>query len=356
MQEKPFLLNLTVIAITVFLMTLFCIGVNAAPTYAPTTGKNPLVVHFTFPGGEKCDAVNWTFGEGNTSKGINTDHTYYGLGKYYPTCSCSLPGAIASYSYDYVYVIPWSSTIRDSQFGGSPSKSDVERSTEGLSPESLKKQAEGLAAIGHWSYAADAYTDLAKMTTLDSQTLTNFGDVLTGLGRFADAEIRYSEALEGNESTAVLNKLADVFFNQGKREKAIKTMNRSIFLAPDDAGAYATYATFLKKAGRNAEALDAYNQSFKLQDAQPGLWSDYANLLFTIGQLELAANAYEHAISLGDLGSDMWNSYAQVLMKLGRKDDPQRAKEKAMNALAPGIYLTSQSSSSIPSCGIGSMN
>ena len=150
------------------LFCLLCSGASAAPTYAPTEGKNPLKVYFSFPGGEECDAVKWSFGDGNSSTAITTDHTYYSLGMYYPTCLCELPGANASYTYDYVYVIPWSSSMRDSPTGGRPQNSKVSRTSEGLSAESLQHQAEGLAAIGEMKYAADAYSDLAKMTTLDA--------------------------------------------------------------------------------------------------------------------------------------------------------------------------------------------
>lgn len=347
--------NIRLFALLIFAIMFVCIGANASPTFAPTTGQYPLKVKFSYPGGEKCDSVNWTFGDGNSSTEVNTEHTFYEQGKYFPACVCELPGAKASYTYDYLYVIPWSSSIRAGQYGGEPLKSDVQRSAEGLSPELLKKQAEGLVAIGHWTWAADAYTDLAKITTLDPDTLTNFGDVLAGLNRLEDAELTYKKAIEGKESPEVLKKLADVSFNQGKKDEAIQTMNRTIALIPDDAGAYATYATYLRKAGRDTEALDAYNQSFKLQDNQPLIWSDYAKLLLSLGQLEQAAIAFEHAISLGGSDPDMWNSYAQVLNKLGRKDEAQKAKEKAMSANAPIMVLNSPSFSRIPNCGVGSM-
>jgi len=328
---------------------------SAAPTYAPTEGKNPLKVYFTFPGGEECDSVRWTFGDDNSSTAITTDHTYYSLGMYYPTCYCELPGANVSYTYDYVYVIPWSSSIRDSLTGGRPKQTVVNRTSVGLDPDSLKKQAEGLAAIGEMRYAADAYADLKSLGTLDSETLTTYGDVLTGLGRLSEAETAYNEALAGNESAPVLKKLADVLFSLGKTKEAIDTMNRTLALTPDDAGAYASYASFLQKAGKTAEALDAYNQSFKLLDAQPGLWSEYADLLTSLGRLTEAADAYDHATSLGMVGSEIWNNYSRVLQKLGRKEEAQRAKEQAMNTYAPIASSMFGSSDGIPTCGIGSL-
>jgi len=341
--------------LTLFLISILVAGGSASPTYAPTEGKNPLKVYFTFPGGEECDSVKWSFGDENTSTAITVDHTYYSLGTYYPTCSCELPGANASYTYDYVYVIPWSSSIRDSLTGGRPSNSKVTRSSEGLSPESLKKQAEGLAAIGEMKYAADAYADLTKLATPDSDTLTTYGDVLSGLGRLTEAESTYTQALSGNESAPILKKLADVLFSLGKTDDAIRTMNQTLALTPDDAGAYASYATFLRKAGKTAEALDAYNQSFALQDAQPGLWYEYADLLTSIGKLGQAADAYNHAISLGMFGNEVWNDYSRVLQKLGRKDEAQRAKEQAMNTYQPISSSSFGSSDGIPTCGIGSM-
>ena len=336
---------------------IFCLipFVTAGPVYSPTEGKNPLTVYFTFPSGEECDSVIWTFGDGNTSTEITTDHTYYSLGMYYPSCYCELPGANISYTYDYVYVIPWSSSIRDSLYGGKPEKTVVNRTSEGMSADSLQKQAEGLWAIGQARYAADAYSELKTLTVPGYETLTSYGDVLAELGRLAEAETVYSEALSMNESPVVLKKLAEVLFSLGKTEKAIETMNRTLSLSTDDAGAYASYASFLKKAGKTTEALDAYGQSFRLFDTQPRLWSDYADLLASIGRYSEAAEAYGHAISLGMSGSDTWNSYSRVLQKLGKKDEAQRAKEQAMNSYTPLPSSLSYSGNSIPSCGIGSL-
>jgi len=339
------------------LLCLLCFSscVSAAPTYAPTEGKNPLPVYFTFPGGEECDKVLWTFGDGNTSSALTTDHTYHSLGMYYPKCECELPGANISYTYDYVYVIPWSSSIRDSVTGGKPSQVRVNRSSENLGAESLKKQAEGLAAIGEMKHAADAYADLQKTSDLDYDTLTTYGDVLTGLGRLSEAEVVFKEALATNETAPVMKKLADVLFSLGKTSEAIDVMNQTLILSPQDAAAYGTYAGFLQKAGKTTEALDAYNQSFRLSDNQPQLWSEYAGILTSIGRIEQAAGAYEHAINLGSSGSDVWNSYSRVLQKLGRKDEAQRAKEQAMNTYTPISSSMFGSNDNIPTCGIGSL-
>jgi len=342
----------TLIIALIFSLTFM---VSAGPTYAPTEGKNPLKVYFTFPGGEECDSVKWNFGDGNTSKAITTDHTYYSLGMYYPTCWCELPGANTSYTYDYVYVIPWSSSIRDSITGGRPKQTVVNRTSVGLDFTSLKKQAQGLAAIGEMRYAADAYADLKSLGTLDSETLSSYGDVLTGLGRLTEAEVIYNEALAEKDSAPILKKLADVLFSLGKTKEAIDVMNRTLVLAPDDAGAYASYASFLQKAGKTPEALDAFNQSFKLLDAQPEIWSEYADLLSSLGRYNEAADAYDHAIKLGMFGSDIWNNYSRVLQKLGRKEEAQRAKEQAMNTYAPIALSRYSSSDSIPTCGIGSL-
>jgi len=132
-------------------------------------------------------------------------------------------------------------------------------------------------------------------------------------------------------------------------------MNKTLSLTPDDAGAYASYAAFLLKAGKTSEALDAYNQSFRLLDAQPALWNEYADLLSSIGRLNEAAYAYDRAISLGMYGSDIWNNYSRVLQKLGRKEEAQRAKEQAMNTYVPISSSMFGSRDSIPSCGIGSL-
>ncbi|PWR75420.1 tetratricopeptide repeat protein [Methanospirillum stamsii] len=337
------------------LLFLLSNGVCAAPTYAPTEGKAPLTVYFSFPGAEECDRVHWSFDDGNSSNAITTSHTYYKQGMFYPTCSCELPGANASYTYDYVYVIPWASSIRDSPTGGNPKSSQVIRSSEDLSSTDLQKQAEGLAAIGELKYAADAYADLSRISSPDFETLTDYGDVLADLGRLTEAEAVYLQALVQNITPSVLKKMAETQFSLGKTSEAIETMNRTLLLSPDDASSYASYAAFLQKAGRTSEALDAYDHSFKLNDAQPELWADYANLLSSIGRNKEAADAYKHAIDIGMGGNDIWNNYSRVLQQLGLKEEAQRAKEQATRSYVPISSSMFGSSDSIPVCGIGSM-
>ncbi|NLV28167.1 MAG: tetratricopeptide repeat protein [Methanomicrobiales archaeon] len=347
--------NLIPVLITSLLLSSFFGVVTGAPTYAPTEGKNPLNVYFSFPGGEECDAVLWSFGDGNTSQAITTEHIYHRLGMYYPSCSCRLPGANISYSYDYVYVIPWKTSIRESSTGGRPKDTTVERTSDGLSPDQLKKQAEGLTAVGEMKYAADAYSDLTKISSLDAGTLSIYGDVLESLGRLTEAEDTFEQSITLNESAQNLKKLANIQFSLGKITDAIDTMNKTLLLAPGDASSYASYATFLQKAGKTAEALDAYNQSFRMNDLQPKLWVDYAGLLSSLGRNEEAAAAYEHATSIGASGSDMWNNYSKVLVKLGENDAAQRAKERATKTnqvISSSMFGTSDS---IPVCGIGSM-
>lgn len=327
----------------------------AAPGYTPTEGKIPLTVHFTFPGGDECDSVRWTFGDGNGSTAITTEHTYDRIGMYFPACTCELPGANASYTYDYVYAVPWSSSIRESETGGRPKRSEVTRSSEGLSTEDLIKQADGLAAIGETRYAADAYADLSTSPDLDAPILTRYGDVLTALGRLQEAEAIYMRAFLSDQSGAILKKIAETQFSLGKTIEAIETMNRTLALAPDDPASYASHAAFLQKAGKTSEALEAYNQSIALNDQQPELWARYADFLSSIGRNELAADAYQHATALGMGGSDLWNQYATILQKLGRKDEAQRAKEQAMNTYQPISSSIYGSGDGIPTCGIGSM-
>lgn len=327
--------------------------VEAVPVYTPTEGQKPLKVFFSFPGGEACKKVQWTFGDGNSSNAITTDHTYTDLGMYYPTCSCELPGTNCSYTFDYLYVIPWSSSIHRSGAGGMPIRSKVERTSAGLSPEELKEQALGLAAIKENTYAVEAFTDVKNVTTLDQATLVSYADVLMALGRLGEAEEAYSQAASDNVTGDILKKYATVLFAEGKTEDAIAAMNRTLALTPEDAGAYASYAGFLKKAGKTEEAISAYNESFRLNSAQPGLWTEYADLLSSIGRLEEAAKAYDTALITGGGNSAVWNKYSAVLQKLGKTEQAQKAKEQATNTHQ--ALAVSSSGDSIISCSIGSL-
>jgi len=337
------------------ILGFFIVQVEASPYYGPTEGQKPLKVSFSVPGGDLCKSVQWTFGDGNVSNTANTSHTYYELGMYYPTLKCELPGADCSYKYDYIYVIPWSSSIRSSKTGGEPTDITVNRTSTGLSAEELKNQANGLVAIGEAKYAVEAFSDLKNTGKLDRDTLIAYGDAEQDLYNYTKAAEIYTEALAEKEDDVVLKKLAYVNYKSGKTNEAIDTINRVVNRSPGDPVAYASLAEMLLTAGKKEESLKAYNTSLKIVDNQPVLWDEYADLLSSQGHLSEAADAYKHAIDLGQSTYETWNNYSAALQKLGRKEEAQKAKEHAMNYYKQPISLSYASDDDIPSCSIGSL-
>lgn len=335
---------------------IFTLPAGATPSVNPIQGQKPLEVTFTVPGGDKCKAVKWDFGDGNVSSSGNTSHKYYVLGQYYPILKCDLPGADCTYKYDYIYVIPWASSIRSSSSGGLPTDTKINRTAEGLSTDDLKKQAMGLMALGEEKYAVEAFSDLKKIGQLDRDTLIAYGDTERNLANFSSARSLYSDALALNEDAIVLKKLADTLYKEGKKDEAIETMNRALNLSPNDPSLYSFLGQIQQKAGRNDEALKSFNSSLKLSDNQMVTWKIYADLLATQGKNSDAANAYKHAIDLGYSNYESWSRYSTILQKLGKKEEAQKAMEHAQNLKGPSAsYSYSTLDDSDPSCEIGSM-
>ena len=57
-------------------------NVTAAFTATPTSGETPLSVNFDASTSVNATSYDWDFGDGNTSSGVTTSHTFYGVNTY----------------------------------------------------------------------------------------------------------------------------------------------------------------------------------------------------------------------------------------------------------------------------------
>lgn len=105
-QVFEYILFIRILTISAICISLFSGFALAEPYFSPNEGKKPLEVQFSFPGGESFSEILWSFGDKNTSSGVNPDYTYRETGMFYPTVTGILPGAKISYTFDKIFVTP----------------------------------------------------------------------------------------------------------------------------------------------------------------------------------------------------------------------------------------------------------
>ncbi len=215
----------------IMLILITCViagGVSAQPSFSPDQGKIPLKVRFTLPGGDACDSVSWEFGDGKTSREINPQHTYKGMGFYPPHLICTLPGATVTYTFDKIVASNADMPDADSNNQHYPAGTKVKISPAQLELEDLLKQADGLYALGLGSYAVSSYKKASRLSGSDPRILGKYGDVLASLSRWSEAAAVYNQSLAIKETPVVLNAYGGMMIKMNRYQDALDAFNRTL--------------------------------------------------------------------------------------------------------------------------------
>lgn len=346
-DRQPVRFVLSVLCITA-ISILFTTGVGIAdPYFTPDEGKIPLTVQFTLPGGENCDRVSWDFGDGNTSQKINPSYTYKKMGFFFPSCTCTLPGATVTYSFDKIVPANADMSDKDTNNLHYPTGVSPQVQTESLSLQDLITQGTGLYALGRYEEAASSYRKAAQLSKDDPEILAMYGTILAGLSRWDEAENVYNQSLAINRDMTVLNAYGGVLTKLRKYEEALTAFNQSREQSSANPGSWAGTARVYLALKNMEEAAIAYKNSLDTDQNQPSVWKEYGDVLGTLKRDEEAVAAYEKAISQGVNGADIYYKYGEVLRSVGRNGDAQNAIAKARSMQGP---LYSSISDSVPIC------
>lgn len=142
----------------------------------------------------------------------------------------------------------------------------------------------------------DALRSLPELANSDSQEKTLRGRALSGLGRFAEAEGVFADALrqdgENHEALAGLGLLA---WLSGRHHPALERFNAAVSLAPEN-GRYRGLRGLVQAQMKNTKgALDDFRAAYELGDRDPAPMLAKAQILITRGELEAGREALERA-------------------------------------------------------------
>lgn len=140
-------------------------------------------------------------------------------------------------------------------------------------------------------------------TPLKVQFFSSLGDAYNNLGKFADSDKAFEEALKLNsKNTYVLNNYSYYLSLRGENlDKAKKMSELSNSLEPGNASFQDTYAWVLYKAGEYAEARKWIEKAIKTSGEDSGvLLEHYGDILYKLGETGKALEYWQKALGKDD--------------------------------------------------------
>jgi tetratricopeptide (TPR) repeat protein len=116
----------------------------------------------------------------------------------------------------------------------------------------------------------------------------------------------------------------------GKHEDAMKCINKSLEIDPNDTYTWYEKGNVLTKLGKYEAAIDAYEKLIKID---PGGWLDVwirkGGLHALLGNSKKAVDCWDRALKINSNLADIWFLKGQAFLKLARSDDAQYCLDKA---------------------------
>ena len=165
--------------------------------------------------------------------------------------------------------------------------------------------------------------------------LSNFGNVLKTLGRFAEALDSYDRALAVKpDYVAVIAKRGQVLRDMGRLEDALAATEQALALKSDYAEALSSRGVILSDLGRYDQALASYDRALAVARDFPDVWNNRALTLKDMKRLVEALASVERALALHPGFAEAHNNRGVILFELRRMGEALASYDQAL-ALRP---------------------
>jgi tetratricopeptide (TPR) repeat protein len=168
-----------------------------------------------------------------------------------------------------------------------------------------------------------------------AETLSNRGNVLAELKRFAEALASYDKALRIEPG------LTEAHYNRGLLLKGLKrfddalaSLETALGLCPDHAQAHNTRGNVLYELDRCAEAVASYDKAVAVRPDFAEAFNNRGVALYRLRQFEDALASYDRAIAVRPAYAEAFNNRGVALKELRRIEEALASYGKAQQ-LAP---------------------
>lgn len=199
-------------------------------------------------------------------------------------------------------------------------------------PSSFRLMADLRAARGDLEGAAAALKRAAAVSPRDGLTFVELGRICERLGRYGDAETAYHRAMSLRPGYwPGTNRLAILYYAQGKYDAAANTWRHAIQEAPLCIQSYNNLGAILSWLGREEESRLVFERSIRVEPEDN--YAAYSNLGTLFDKQDRYADAvemFEKALAIEDGDHQVWGNYAYALVF---SDQAARATEPFARAI-----------------------
>lgn len=154
-------------------------------------------------------------------------------------------------------------------------------------------------------------------------------------GRLVEAEKVSEEITKARPNNADAHHLHGISsFKLNRLERAIKSIERAIELAPQTPGFYANLAEMYRLRGRPELGLAAGEKAVALDPANSQAWNNLGIIHFDKGDFAASEECYRKAVASQDNFAHAWNNLGNTLARLNRETEAHQAFSRAI-ALLP---------------------
>lgn len=181
------------------------------------------------------------------------------------------------------------------------------------------------------SDALPIYEDLLRRQGSSPKLWNERGVALHQMGRFAEAELSYMQAVEVEPSYSIAhNNLGVSRYHRGATEHAIASFEKALEEHADFAKARLNYALLLARGKRLSAALDAYRAVLKTDAENAVAWNGIGLVLADLKKHEEARNAFARAIQSRPTYAQAHYNMSFTLSNLGDFEGALRETKQAL--------------------------
>lgn len=193
------------------------------------------------------------------------------------------------------------------------------------SKEQIIKQAFKFHSEGNIVEATKYYQLFINQGFNDHRVFTNYGNILSDLGKLKEAESFYRKAIKINPDYIIAHyNLANVFINLGELEEAELSTRKAIKINPNFAEAHLNLGTILNDLGKSKEAEISTRKAIKIKPAYAEAHSNLGNILNDLENLKQAEISYRQAITLKPDFAIAHSNLGKMLSDLGKLSEASK--------------------------------
>ncbi|WP_269603978.1 tetratricopeptide repeat protein [Prochlorococcus marinus] len=199
------------------------------------------------------------------------------------------------------------------------------------SKEQIINQALTLHTQGDIAEAAKYYQHFINQGFKDYRVFTNYGVILTSLGKLQEAELSLRKAIELNPDFATAHSnLGNILKDLGKLQEAELSLRKAIVLNPDFAMAHSNLGNILKDLGKLQEAELSLRKAIVLNPDFADAHYNLGIILSDLGKLQEAELSTRKAIELNPDFAEAHSNLGNILDDLGKLQEAELSLRKAI--------------------------